>query len=160
MEVIAGSYAHTINYSTLCDVAPGDGPSTTLSRMRARRVVSVRETASGEKHTMRADIYKRICVPFSKIIARPCFGTANIVYSPQHLMLFCSNQPIQIDDNDEAVKARTAIIDHTAVFVDNPVESNESQRMDLSRGVLIAKYRVGVFWLLQRIQAFPARKNG
>ena len=151
MEVIAGSYAHTINYSTLCEVAPGDGPSTTLSRMRARRIVSVRETASGEKHKMRADIYKRICDPFSKIIARPCFGTVNIVYSPQHLMRFCSNQPNQIDDSDEAVKARAAIIDHTAVFVDNPIETNESQRLDLSRDVLVARYRVGVFWLLQRV---------
>jgi hypothetical protein len=119
--------------------------------MRARRIVSVRETASGEKHKMRAEIYKKICDPFSKIVARPCFGTVNIVYSPQHLMLFCSNHPIQMDVNDEAVTARTAIIDHTAIFVDNPVESNHSKRLDLSRDVLVAKYRVGTFWLLQRV---------
>jgi len=149
MEVIAGSYAYTVNYSTLCEVTPGDGPSTTLSRMRARPIVSVRETASGEKLKMRADVYKRIVDPFSKIVARPCFGTANIVYSPQHLVLFCSNQPMQIDDSDEAVRARTTITDHTDV--DCPTEDNHSQRLDLSRDVLVAKYRTGTFWLLQRV---------
>ena len=100
---------------------------------------------------MRADVYKRIVVPFSKIVARPCFGTANIVYSPQYLMLFCSNRPVQIDDNDEAVRARTAIIDHVAVFVDHPTEENHSQRLDLSRDVLVKTYSIGTFWLLQRV---------
>ena len=58
---------------------------------------------------------------------------------------------MQIDDNDEAVRARTAIIDHVAVCVDHPTEENHSQRLDLSRDVLIKKYRVGTFWLLQRV---------
>ena len=49
------------------------------------------------------------------------------------------------------MKARMAVVDHTQIFVDTPTESYHSKRLDLSRGVLAAKYRVGTFWLLQRI---------
>ena len=35
--------------------------------------------------------------------------------------------------------------------MDTPTEANHSQRLDLSREVLARDYRVGAFWLLQRV---------
>jgi hypothetical protein len=149
-ELLAGSYAYSINYQALCEPPAGDGPSQSLSLIRARRIVSIRETPTGEKHKIRSDIYKRIVDPSSKIVARPLYGS-NIVFSPQHLAIFCSNGPSHFDVEDEVVKARMAIVDHTQIFVDTPTEANHSQRLDLSRGVLARDYRVGTFWLLQRV---------
>jgi hypothetical protein len=75
----------------------------------------------------------------------------NIVFSPQHLTIFCSNGPTRFDVEDEAVKARMAVVDHSQIFVDTPTEANHSKRLDLSREVLARDYRVGTFWLLQRV---------
>ena len=44
LELLAGSYSYTINYQALCDPPAGDGPSQSISMIRARRIVSVRET--------------------------------------------------------------------------------------------------------------------
>ena len=55
--------------------------------IRARRIVSVRETPTGEKHKLRSDVYKRLVDPFSKIVAGPLYGN-NVVFSPQHLTIF------------------------------------------------------------------------
>jgi hypothetical protein len=92
MELLAGSYSYTVNHAMLCEAPQGDGPSQSLAMLRARRVVSVREAPTGDKHKIRADIYKRLCDPFSKIVARPLYGN-NIVFSPQHLCIYCSNGP-------------------------------------------------------------------
>ncbi len=152
LECVCGSYAESICCDALCAVPCGDSPSPTLASLRARRFVSIREpTTTGEKqHKLRADVYKRMCDPHSKVNARRLYGD-NMSFVPQYLAMFCTNHPISIEGADEAVRARTAIVDHTAVFVDTPTEANHSQRRDMSKGVLAARYRVGCFWLLQRV---------
>jgi phage/plasmid-associated DNA primase len=92
--------------------------------IRAKRIVSVRETQTGDKHKIRSDVYKRLSDPFSKIVARPLYGN-NVAFSPQHLCIFCSNGATQFDEEGQAVKARMAVVEHSQVFVDTPTEANQ-----------------------------------
>lgn len=50
---------------------------------------------------------------------------------------------------DEAVRARTAIVDHVSVFKDDPQEANDVQWKDMNK--LVKQYRPGCFWILKRV---------
>ena len=50
---------------------------------------------------------------------------------------------------DNAVRDRTAIIDHVSIFKDRPSNSNDLQWKDMS--ALLDTYRPGFFWLLRRV---------
>ena len=50
LELLAGSYSYTMNHAILREAPQGDGPSQSLAMIRARRIVSVREAPTGDKH--------------------------------------------------------------------------------------------------------------
>ena len=64
------------------------------------------------------------------------------------MAFFASNGPIPIA-MDNAVRERTAIVDHVSVFKDKPTECNDLQWKDVNK--LLGVYRPGFFWLLRRV---------
>ena len=56
---------------------------------------------------------------------------------------------IEIDDKDEAVRARTAIIDYASVLTTTPSEANHRQWRNMEEH--ISSFRPGVWWLLARV---------
>ena len=61
MGLLAGSYSYTVNYTTLCEAPQGDGPSQSLAMIRARSIVSARETPAGENIRF-GQTYTNACV--------------------------------------------------------------------------------------------------
>ena len=53
-------------------------------------------------------------------------------FKPQYMAFFASNGPIPIA-MDNAVRERTAIIDHVSIFKDKPKNSNDLQWKDMSK---------------------------
>ena len=92
------------------------------------------------------DVYKRFTDPFSEISGRNLYEHM-VKFKPQYLAFFARNGPIPIA-MDNAVRDRTAIVDHVSIFKDKPSESNDLQWKDMLS--LIPKYRPGIFWLLRR----------
>ena len=121
-----------------------DAPSPTFAPVRGRRIVCVREVPKDAK--ILPGVYKRFTDPFSEISGRNLYEHM-VKFKPQYLAFFAINGPIPIA-MDNAVRDRTAIVDHVSIFKDKPSESNDLQWKDMLS--LIPKYRPGIFWLLRR----------
>jgi hypothetical protein len=142
---VLGTYSYSISYDSLTTVTSPDAPSPTFAQLRARRFVAVREVGGGN---MLAGVYKRFTDHCSELSGRNLYD-APVRFRPQYLAFFCSNKPVQIDDKDEAVRARTAIIDYASVFTTTPSEANHRQWRNMEEH--ISSFRPGVWWLLTRV---------
>ena len=56
---------------------------------------------------------------------------------------------MQMDAKDDAVRARTAVIEYSSVFTTNPSEANHRQWRDLSDD--ISAFRPAVWWMLTKV---------
>ena len=145
MACVGGTYVASICCSSLCSITDPDSPSPTFASVRGRRVVCIREVPKDAK--IMPDVYKRFTDPFSELGGRNLYEHM-VKFRPQYLAFFASNGPIPIA-MDNAVRDRTAIVDHVTVFKDTPSESNDLQWKDMLS--LLPKYRPGFFWLLRRV---------
>lgn len=146
MELVGGTYVHSISCDALSQISNADSPSPTFASVRARRMVCVREVSKDAD--IRPEVYKKFTDPFSRMSGRDLFSHL-VTFSPQHLAFFCSNGPLKIA-MDNAIRQRTAIIDHVSVFNDAPVEVNDVQWVNMSERRL-TEYRPGFFWLFRRV---------
>ena len=115
-----GTYAVSIAYDSLCSVVNPDLPCPTFASLRARRFVAVREVGTQK---MQTSLFKKFVDPVSELSGRNLYDTL-VRFKPQYLAFFCSNQPVQMESKDAAVKARTAIIDYASIFTSVPTEAN------------------------------------
>jgi hypothetical protein len=141
---VLGSYSHSIAYDALTVVASPDAPSPTFALLRARRFVAVREVGTAK---MLGAVYKRFTDHNSELSGRGLYE-APIRFRPQYLAMFCSNKPMAMDMKDDAIRARTAIIEYSSVFTTKPSEANHRQWRDLSD---VDAFRPGVWWMLTRV---------
>jgi hypothetical protein len=142
---VLGGYAYTISYDALTQVSSPDAPSPTFVKLRARRFVAIREVGAGK---ILAGVYKRFTDPCSELSGRNLYD-APVRFRPQYLAFFCSNKPIQIDDKDDAVRARTAIIDYSSVFTSLPSEANHRPWVNMEER--ISSFKPGVWWMFTRV---------
>ncbi len=145
MLKVGGSYVKSIACDSLCQITSADSPSPTFASLRARRIVCVREVPM-EARILPA-VYEKFTDPFSELQGRNLHEHF-VTFSPQYLAFFASNGPIPIAV-DNAVRERTAIIDHVSVFKDSPVESNDMPWKDMQ--ALLEDYRPGFFWILRAV---------
>ncbi len=54
-----------------------------------------------------------------------------MTFAPQRIAFFASNGPIKVA-MDNAVRERTAIIDHVSIFTDKPNEANDVQWVNMN----------------------------
>ena len=148
MQHTLGTYATSVSCDALCSIPSADAPSPTFASLRARRFVAIREVAADQK--MKPDVFKRFCDPASELSGRNLYDSP-VRFRPQYLPFFCSNAPMNID-MDEAIKARTAIVDHTTIFTSSPQELNHRPWRDMSSVLL--SMRPGFFWLLQTVYRY------
>jgi hypothetical protein len=141
---VLGSYSHSIAYDALTVVSSPDAPSPTFAHLRARRFVAVREVGTAK---MLGAVYKRFTDHNSELSGRALYE-APIRFRPQYLAMFCSNKPMAMDLKDDAIRARTAIIEYSSVFTTKPSEANHRQWRDLSD---VSAFRPAVWWMLTRI---------
>jgi hypothetical protein len=145
MCAVLGTYAHSVSYDSLCSVSSPDAPSPTFAALRARRFVAVREV--GEQKLL-PSVYKRFCDPNSELSGRNLYD-APVRFRPQFLPFFCSNKPLQMDNKDAAIRARTAVVDYSSIFTTTPSEANHLKWRNMDE--LILQYRPGVWWMLTRV---------
>jgi hypothetical protein len=93
-------------------------------------------------------VYKSFTDPTSVIQGRNLYEQM-VQFSPQYLAFFASNGPIPVAI-DNAVRERTAIVDHVSIFRDHSTECNDLQWKDMNKERL-ESYRPGFFWLFRRI---------
>jgi hypothetical protein len=142
---VLGTYSYSVSYDSLTTVTSPDAPSPQFAQLRARRFVAVREVGGGK---MLAGVYKRFTDHCSELSGRNLYD-APVRFRPQYLAFFCSNKPVQIDDKDDAVRARTAIIDYASVFTTLPSEANHRRWRNMEEH--ITSFRPGVWWMLTRV---------
>ena len=144
-KTIGGSYVHSIACSSLCQISDPNAASPVFAGCRGRRIVCVREVPRDCK--ILEGVYKCFTDPVSEMQGRNLYEHL-VQFSPQYLAFFASNGPIPIA-MDNAVRERTAIVDHVSVFRDNPTECNDVQWKDMNKE--LNNFRPDFFWLLQRI---------
>ena len=144
---VGGTYVHSISCSNLCKISDPDAPSPVFASCRARRIVCIREVPKDCK--IEPEVYKRFTDPVCLIQGRNLYEHL-VTFSPQYLPFFASNGPIPIA-MDNAVRDRTAIVDHVSVFKDNPTECNDLQWKNVNDKKVMEKFRPGFFWLLRRV---------
>lgn len=142
---LGGTYVHSIACNSLCKITDADLPSPVFANCRARRIVCVREVPKDCQ--INQEVYKRFTDPVSEMSGRNLYEHL-VHFKPQYMAFFASNGPIPIA-MDNAVRDRTAIIDHVSIFKDRPSNSNDIQWKDMS--ALLDTYRPGFFWLLRRV---------
>ena len=142
---VLGIYSYSISYDSLTTVTSPDSPSPTFAQLRARRFVAVREVGGGK---VLAGVYTRFTDHCSELSGRNLYD-APVLFKPHYLGFFCSNKPVQIDDKDDAVRARTAVIDYASVFTTHPSEANHRQWRNMEEH--ISSFRPGVWWMLTRV---------
>jgi hypothetical protein len=142
---VGGTYVHSIACNSLCKITDADQPSPVFANCRARRIVCVREVPKDCQ--INQEVYKRFTDPVSEMSGRNLYEHL-VHFKPQYMAFFASNGPIPIA-MDNAVRERTAIIDHVTVFKDKPKNSNDLQWKDMSQ--LLDAYRPGFFWLFRRV---------
>ena len=145
MHACLGSYAVSITSESLCHVKNPDAPSPTTAKLRARRIVCVREV--DPSHDMKAYLYKQLCDPCAELQGRDLFEKL-VVFSPQYLLFFASNAPMKIAV-DTAVKERTAVVVHKSVFKDTPMEANDVKWVDIQAH--LGKQKLGDFAILRAV---------
>lgn len=128
MHNTLGSYCVSISSETLCRVKDPDAPSPTMAKLRARRMVCVREVDTADP--MKPYLYKKMVDPYSELQGRDLYEKL-VVFNPQYLMFFASNEPMKIAKVDLAVKARTAVVMHVSIFSDKVVEANHVKWRDV-----------------------------
>ena len=145
MAQVGGTYVTSISCDALSQITSADSPSPTFAGVRARRIVCVREVS--KEANIKSEVYKKFTDPFSELTGRNLYEHL-VKFSPQYLAFFASNGPIKIA-MDNAVRERTAIIDHVSVFKDNPIEANDVKWTDMNQ--LLPKFRPGFFWIFRRV---------
>ena len=142
---VGGTYVTSVSCDALSQIRNADSASPTFASLRARRVVCVREVSKDVD--IIPEVYKRFTDPFSELSGRNLYEHL-VTFAPQYIAFFASNGPIKVA-MDNAVRERTAIIDHVSIFTDKPKEANDVQWVNMNQR--IQGYRPGFFWLFRRI---------
>ena len=107
--------------------------------------MAVREVGESK---MVAAVYKRFTDHCSELSGRNLYD-APVRFRPQYLVFFCSNKPMQMDAKDDAVRARTAVIEYSSVFTTHPSEANHKQWKNMQDD--ISSFRPAVWWMRTRV---------
>ena len=142
---VGGTYVTSVSCDALSQIKNADSASPTFASLRARRVVCVREVSKDVD--IIPEVYKKFTDPFSELSGRNLYEHL-VTFAPQYIAFFASNGPIKVA-MDNAVRERTAIIDHVSIFTDMPKEANDVQWVNMNQR--IQGYRPGFFWLFRRI---------
>ena len=141
LQKVLGSYAVSIAAETLVKVRDANAPSPVFAMRRARRFVAVREVDGAEN--IRLQLYKTFTDGNSELASRDLYEKL-VRFKPHFLVFFAANNP-PVLVSDYAVRQRTAVVERTTVFADQPDEANQQQWVPIED--MLAELTPGFFAL-------------
>ena len=149
METFLGSYSATIASEALTSIRDLDAPSQTMLALKAKRWISVRELAAGQR--VRGHVIKTLADGTSVIKARGLYGVDQ-TFRPTFLLFVCTNSPLLFDEGaNKGLERKIRVLTMPFHFTSNVVQANDRPLVaDLEKR--FPDWNASLFFLLRAVR--------